>query len=121
MLLPATRTMAGRARVCLIGANETKRGEIEGVHAIYMVPGVRWRSATSAATAGRGAGDAVASFCASSRRDEDDDVLFVFIHAKGYVGWFGLRLGPGCWAAVQAATGLVRAVLVGCSMGCPTR
>jgi hypothetical protein len=59
-----------------------------------MVLGVRWRSATSAATPGRGAGDAVASSCASSRRDEDDDVLFVYIHAKGYVGWFGLRPGP---------------------------
>jgi hypothetical protein len=67
---------------------------------------VRWRSTTSAATTGRGVGVAVASSRTSSDEDEDDDVSFVFIHAKRYVGWFGLRLGPGCWAALQAAAGL---------------
>jgi hypothetical protein len=70
-----------------------------------MVPGVCWRSATSAAIAGRGAGVAVASFCASSVEDEDDDVSFVYIHAKRYVDLFG-----PCWAEKVG-------LLVGCAGG----
>jgi hypothetical protein len=75
---------------------------MEDSRAFYTASSVRWRSTTSAATAGRGVRVAVASSRASSDEDEDDDVSFVFIHAKGYLGRDGL-----CWAG---AAGL----LVGC-------
>jgi hypothetical protein len=70
--------------------------------------------------AGRGPGGSVASPCAPSEGDEDDDVSFVLIRGERVLGWFGLcfRLGLGlllgchgqaaagfsagcCWAASQ--------------------
>jgi hypothetical protein len=46
---------------------------------IYSVAGVRWRSTTAAAIAGRGALVAVAS----SRASREEDVVFDLILAKG--------------------------------------
>jgi hypothetical protein len=100
---------------------ETKREEIEATAVLYRVSEVCCRSATAVATAGRGSSHRGGELLRLQWRRQRRRRILVFIHAKGYVGWFGLRLGPGCWVAVQAATGLVRAVLVGCSMGCPTR
>jgi hypothetical protein len=75
---------------------------MEGVSVFYSISAVRWRSTSAATTAGRGALVEVANARASRDGDEDEDVVFSLIHAKGYLGMFG-----PCWAE---AVGL----LVGC-------
>jgi hypothetical protein len=72
---------------------------MEDSRAFYTVSGVRWRSTMSTATAGRGVGVTVASFCACGGGDEDDDVLLVLIRDEG-------------------VHGLVWAVVWGWTMGC---
>jgi hypothetical protein len=84
---------------------------MEGSRAFYKASGVRWRSTTPAATAGRGVGVAVAISCAPRGEDEDDDPHLVFIHSEGvpWAGWaatWSWIMGC-CWASLA---GLLRQV-----------
>jgi hypothetical protein len=102
---------------------ETKGGKIEVADAFYRLFGVCWRSASAAATGGRGAGVAVASSRASREEDEVLFVSLVLIRAKGYVAGVGLLLGPRWWTPAGPVVGLLRwtAMQAAAGLGWPDR
>jgi hypothetical protein len=78
---------------------------MEVLYAFYRCSCVCWRSAMAATTAGRGSGHRGGELPRVQDEDEGEDVSFVFILAKRYLGRDGL-----CWAG---AVGPV----VGCAGG----
>jgi hypothetical protein len=78
---------------------------MEVSYTFYRVLGVRWQSESAATTRDVALVGSVASSRASSDEDEDDDVSFVSIHAKGYLGCVGLSWA-GAAGLLVAASGL---------------